>query len=132
MTQPDAAPEIQKEHAVETFKSLVRISVEGLKLLAVLNGGAAVALLAYLGNVAGKSVPTADMRLPMVCYLVGLCCCGLAFAASYLTQLTLYGESMGERTVGRHTFWLWLGMALALLSLGAFAVGSYLAASRFR
>ena len=40
--------------ALEAFKSLTHIAVPGLKLLALLNGGAAVALLAYLGNVAGK------------------------------------------------------------------------------
>jgi hypothetical protein len=37
--------DISKEHAVETFKSLVQISLEGLKLLALFNGGAAVGLL---------------------------------------------------------------------------------------
>src|SRR5574341_572110 len=113
-------PDIQKEHAIETFKSLIQISVEGLKLLALLNGGAAVALLAYLGNVAGKGLSPADMRLPMACYLVGLLLCGLAFAASYLTQLRLYNESMGQSgtsVISHHTFWLWSGMTLALLSL---------------
>lgn len=127
-------PDIQKEHAVETFKSLIQISVEALKLLALLNGGAAVALLAYLGNVAGKGISVPDMRFPMGCYLFGLFCCGLAFAASYLTQLRLYNESMGlpvSGIVSHHTFWLWLAMTLALLSLGAFAVGSYFAVFRF-
>jgi hypothetical protein len=39
--------DISKEHAVETFKSLVQISLEGLKLLALFNGGAAVAIAGY-------------------------------------------------------------------------------------
>jgi hypothetical protein len=34
--------DISKEHAVETFKTLVQISLEGLKLLALFNGCAAV------------------------------------------------------------------------------------------
>lgn len=49
MTEP---LDIRKEHALETYKSLIQTSVEGMKLLTLLNGGAAVALLAYLGNVA--------------------------------------------------------------------------------
>jgi hypothetical protein len=131
----EMTPDIHKEHAIETFKSLIQMSVEGLKLLAVLNGGAAVALLAYLGNIAGKSVSPPDMRLSMGCYLFGLFFCGLAFVASYLTQLRLYNESMGLSVSGfviRHTFWLNLAIMLALLSLVAFAVGSYFAALRFR
>jgi hypothetical protein len=63
--------------ALEAFKSPVHIAVPGLKLLALLNGGAAVALLAYLGNVAGKGMPTPDVRVPMWCYLIGLVLCGL-------------------------------------------------------
>src|SRR5216683_3323674 len=64
--------DISKEHAVETFKSLILVSLQGLKLLALFNGGAAVALLAYLGNVAGRGMPVPNMRLPMACYVAGL------------------------------------------------------------
>ncbi len=124
--------DVGKEHAVETFKSLIQISVEGLKLLALLNGGAAVALLAYLGNISGKAFPTPDMRLPMSCFLVGLLLCGFAFAGSYLTQLWLYNESMGRGARRRHTRWLWLTMSLGLLSLGAFGLGCLFSVSRFR
>jgi hypothetical protein len=74
------APEIQKEHAIETYKSLTQIALEMLKLLALLNGGAAVALLAYLGNVSGKSGSVLNMRLPMICYCIGLMLCGGAFS----------------------------------------------------
>ncbi len=47
---------------VETYKSLITLSTEGFKFCALANGGPAVALLACLGNVAGKdhSVPLAD------------------------------------------------------------------------
>jgi hypothetical protein len=48
-------------HPEETFKSLITISVEALKTLALVNGGAAVALLAYLGNLAAR---TPAVRLP--------------------------------------------------------------------
>lgn len=126
--------DFSNQHAIETYKSLVQISVAGLKLLALLNGGAAVALLAYLGNVAGKGVAAPDVRFSMASYLAGLVLCGLAFAASYLTQLSLYNESVGERrsAVGPHQLWLWLAMTLALVSLAAFAIGSYSAALRLR
>ncbi len=129
-------PEVQefwKEHAIETYKSLTQISVEGLKLLAILNGGAAVAILAYLGNIAGKERPIPDMRWPMGLYLLGLVLCGFAFIASYLTQLRLYNESVGRS--GRiifHQHWLRIALACVLLSIVAFAVGSLLAVWRFK
>lgn len=41
-----------KVHWLETYKSLITLSIEGFKFSALANGGSAVALLAYLGNVA--------------------------------------------------------------------------------
>jgi hypothetical protein len=83
---------IEDEHAVETFKSLIQISLEGLKLLALFNGGAAVAVLAYMQTVAGKGLPVPDLRDSMTCYLFGLVTCGLAFLAGYVTQFFLYNS----------------------------------------
>jgi hypothetical protein len=120
-------PDIRKEHAIETYKSLVQISVEGMKLLALLNGGAAVALLAYLGNVTAKTGSPPDMRVPMVFFLAGLLLSGLAFLGSYFTQLRLYEDSVNESTedsTARWVFWLRCGIGAAGLSLGCFALGS--------
>lgn len=128
-------PDIQKEHAVETYKSLIQIALEGFKLLAVLNGGAAVALLAYLGNVAGKGAAVPDMRLPMGAFLFGLVFCGLCFITSYFTQFALYNESMEFPSRGfysKHQLWLGLSVALVLVSIAAFATGSYMAVTRFQ
>lgn len=127
-------PQIQNEHAGETYKSLIQISVEGMKLLALLNGGAAVALLAYLGNLAGKSPSMPDMRCPMGFFLAGLVLCGFCFVTSYLTQLTLYNESLGgptKRFYQRHKFWLPVAILSVIGSLLAFAFGSYSAVVRF-
>jgi hypothetical protein len=97
--------DIQKEYKIETFKSLTLISLEGLKLIALINGGAAVALLAYLGNVAETNTTRPDLFLPMLGYAVGLFFCGLAFTSSYLTQLRLYQESMGHPAKGIMSRW---------------------------
>jgi hypothetical protein len=124
-----------KEHAIETFKSLIQISVEGMKLLALLNGGAAVALLSYLGTFPRNGELIPDMRYPMGWFLFGLVCCGLAFIASYVTQLRLYNESVRPTDNNKYTthpYWLNLAMFLCILSIGAFAVGSFLAVIRFR
>jgi hypothetical protein len=100
-------------------------------LLGLFNGGAAVAMLTYLGNVAGKGHAAPSMRAPMVCYVVGLFLCGLGFLGSYLTQLWLYNETLGRIRKGRYHLMLWATISVAFLSLVAFAVGSCIAAWRF-
>jgi hypothetical protein len=103
----------------------------GWHLPTLFNGGAAVALLAYLWNVAGKGMPVQNMRLPMACYVVGLSACGLALLFTYLTQFCLYNESIGNVKGGGHVKFQVVGIAFALLGLAAFSVGSCVAAWRF-
>jgi len=125
----------EQGHSIETYKSLIQLSIEGLKILLILNGGAAVALLAYLGNIAGKVELLPDMRLPMMGFIVGLVSCALAFLTTYLTQLSLFNEPTGTdaiRFFSRHQVWLWISIALALISISAFAIGSFTSARSFR
>ncbi len=117
------------EHQHETYKSMVTISVEAMKFSALANGGAAVALLAYLGNVISKGpenlVP--DMSTAMFWFLAGLMCSGLLIAAAYLTQLSLYNESFKppSQTKRRpHLIYLRFAILMFLGSLSCFVGGS--------
>jgi len=78
----------RRDDWIETYKSLVTLSTEAFKFCALANGGAAVAILAYLGNVVGKDhlVPVPDMRYPMAAFLEGLVFCGLAMLFAYCIQ----------------------------------------------
>lgn len=121
-----------REHWLETYKSLITISLEGFKFSALANGGAAIALLAYLGNVAGKGVPTPDMREPMFAFLFGLTACGLSMLFAYLTQLKLLNEiGRSERLTFKHGWLLWSAIVLFAGSIVAFGVGSWQAVARF-
>ena len=125
--------DLTKEHWLETYKSLITLSTEGFKFSALANGGAAVALLTYLGNVAGKSNATPDMRYPMAAFLVGLGTCGCAMLFAYLTQLKLLNEiGRDQRPKLSHGWSLWVAVALFVCSLAAFGVGSWQAVVRFR
>ena len=129
------SPDIQKEHALETYKSLINISVVGLKLLALLNGGAAVALLAFIGNISDKGLLIPDMRVPMGFFLGGLSFVGIAFFLSYRTQYILYQEEMQglqKQERRRHVFWLIFASISAMLSLLFFIIGSILAVWGFQ
>jgi hypothetical protein len=136
-------------HLNETYKSLITISIEGFKFCALANGGAAVAILAYLGNVAAKSVPVPDMQCAMGWFLAGLVTCGLAMFFSYQTQLQLFQEEKKKRDVSEpecikcrereihnnacisHVAYLQLAMLFVFLSVCAFGVGAFAALQVF-
>lgn len=108
---------------------MVAISIEAIKFSALANGGAAVALLAYLGNVHGKAPgqPVADLLIAMWWFVVGLVCSGLLIAAAYLTQLRIYNESFNApvpRKLAPHRFFLWVAIGCFLLSLVSFGIGA--------
>ena len=120
------------EHQQETYKSLITIATEAFKFSALINGGAAVAILAYLGNAAGKGSAFPDMRAAMGWFLGGLFLCGGAFLFAYITQLVLFNELHGPPPPEKHAKFLYIAIALLILSLFAFGVGSWQAVERFR
>ena len=118
------------DHRTETYKSMIAISLEAIKYCALANGGAAVALLAFIGNVSAKasSPNSPDLSGAMGWFLLGLLFTGMLIGASYLTQLTLYNESFRDpvpRTSAKHKYFLWAGFILFALSLGSFGAGAF-------
>lgn len=83
-------------HRIETYKSLITVSIEAKRFLALVNGGAAIALLNYATSVVQKVGHAPDVRWPMALFLAGLVLCGWTFLASYWTQNILFNESMGR------------------------------------
>ena len=57
------APQHAEWHLTETYKTLITLTVEALKMLALVNGGAAVAVLTYLGNLSARSQSGAKRNL---------------------------------------------------------------------
>ena len=116
---------IDDDHALETYKSLISFGTEALKALQLLNGGAIVALLAYLGQ-AKLPHSTQSIFAPLVLFVVGLSLGTLCFLGAYLTQFALFNESVRPSGYnGRpHTFWLWCTVIVAGLSLASFVAGA--------
>lgn len=108
-------------HKSETYKSLITISIEAFKFCVLVNGGAVVAILAYLGNVASKMACTLpDMDSAMYGFLGGLIACSGAIICSYLTQLQLLQENKEP-----HVFYLWGAMGCVALSISGFIWGAW-------
>lgn len=113
-----------------TYKSLVTVATEGFKFLALANGGAAVAILVYLGDIAGKNAPVPDMRCAMLSFLLGLFFCGAAMLFAYLTQLKRLNNIVDGKDT-RGDWRLVVSLVFAVLSLFAFGLGSLLAVTSF-
>jgi hypothetical protein len=121
----DQQMSINDDHALETYKSLISFGTEALRAFQLLNGGAIVALLAYLGQ-AKLPYSVQNIFAPLAFFVVGLSLGTLCFLGAYLTQFALFNESVRpENYSGRkHTFWLWITLVVAGLSLASFVVGA--------
>lgn len=115
-------------HAKETYKGLIRLSLNGLRFAIFANGGAAVALLAFLGKEGTAALSLGAARTTMDLFIAGLVLGGLAHVTAYLTQLKLYGESAlnaGQTGVFQHRTFLWVTVLLVVASIGVFAAGAW-------
>ena len=118
----------EEQHAIETYKSLISISTEGFKALQLLNGGAVVAMLAYLGQLSSKCPELIYLaKLPLGLFVGGLVAGTFFFVTSYLTQLALHNENMGSvpHAGGGHRLWLCLSFVIGLSSVALFASGAF-------
>ncbi|MGA3309845.1 MAG: hypothetical protein ABSD08_14695 [Xanthobacteraceae bacterium] len=128
-------PERWRWHLEETYKSLITLSVACLKILAFVNGGAAVAVLTYLGNLSAHSTTPRHFNITpaILCYCGGLFAALFAFMFAYLVQLQLFKEEsvlyVGLLAKRKHQWFLYTAMVLCFLSAILFAAGCLTAAS---
>jgi hypothetical protein len=83
-----------------------KFAIEGIKTLLLLNGGSAVALLAFLGS---KTKPDAasiaiakSFGFALVCFGAGALLAAFVFMSAYLTQLE-YGNGTWSKATRWHT-----------------------------
>ena len=122
-----------EEHQLETYKSLVTVSMEGLKAALLINGGAIVALLAFMGQSEIGTALANDLRLPIAWFGWGVVLSALAFLCSYFTQLALYNERFpgGKYWPKRHRPFLMAGVLAFLATVILFGCGSYTSIDAF-
>ena len=124
--------ELRRQQWIETYKSMITLSIEGFKYAALANGGAAVAILAYLGNVTGKGQSIPNMSIPMIFFSAGIISCGVAMILSYLTQYFLLSDlAKIGKAIKVHAFFLWTSLTFFFISLISFGLGSWQAIRHF-
>jgi len=115
------------EHAIETYRSLISISVECFKSLLLINGGAVVAILAFLGQAPNGQEIAKSAWLPLAAFIAGTGLSVLAFVGSYATQFALYNESvhLANYKYPTHMKLVWSTVFVVFLSFIAFTVGAF-------
>lgn len=129
MPQDENRSPVMDEHQIETYKSMLNIGAEATKALVLLNGGAVVAVLAYLGQVSDRAAVAARCRWPTGAFVAGLALAMLSYLPGYMTQYTLFNEGLGEPLKWHHMTWLKITIAVLVLSLILFSAGAFLAIS---
>jgi hypothetical protein len=115
------------DHALETYKSMISVSTEGLKTLLLINGGAVVAMLAYLGQSSQGAAVAPHAWGPLAFFIAGIFFCVLAFVGSYITQFVLFNEVTRQKpdSESNHMGVLWTAVVFVALSLICFAAGAF-------
>lgn len=119
--------DLTDQHKIETYKSLITISLETFRYLALLNGGAAAGMLTGMDHVV-RLIGKSGFRESMVFFAVGLACSGLAIILSWLTQYRLHAENIGVAKADGHKVFVNIALVCVVLSFSSFCIGSLHAA----
>ena len=109
-------------HPQEVFKGMIAIAISALKCVLLVNGGAAIAFLTFLGHLPQSKIKC--IPLIFFFFLVGVFFAALAYFFAYLTQLNLFEESINNNFNGKHVCWLHTTIAVGLAGIICFLIGS--------
>jgi hypothetical protein len=115
---------------LEMFKAVLETGQSALRALSVVNGAAAVAVLAFLGNVLSRPSEIALGALPlmsaaMTSFALGVGFAALGFATRYFSQASFGGDFFDDKerglTWGRR--WRMVAIGAGITSLVLFFAG---------
>ena len=93
----------QNESNLEMFRSVIASGQNALRAGFLINGGAVIAILAFIGNCYGKpkAFPYAGLVEALLFFALGVLAIGLASAGTYITQQLYYTTiHQGDRKAG--------------------------------
>lgn len=109
--------------SIEMFRSVISYGQAALKTTILINGGAAVALLAFIGRIWGSSPSQAavdSLTNSIVLYSFGVLASAMGTATTYLTQYS-YHSAWKKTGIAFHI----ASVLFVLVAFVLFGVGSY-------
>ena len=112
------------EQQKEMFKTIFVYGEHAVRSVLIINGGAAVALLAFIGNILARGVSkslASDYSLPLAYYAFGVLVGSLAMGGSYITQYSYvhFGQKWG-------VVWHWVTATLVVFAYVCFGAATFL------
>lgn len=111
---------------LENFRAVIDAGKEAINAAIIINGGAVIALMAFMGNIAtkyGKEV-IPHVATPLLAFGIGAFCGGIAFGTRYICQFFYAGAPNNKLIVTGHVFnavsWLVTTAAFAAFVTGVF------------
>ncbi|HGL5978090.1 TPA: hypothetical protein ACKFKV_003869 [Klebsiella oxytoca] len=121
---------IENNFQMESFKAAISIGANACRTFLIMNGGAAIALLAFLGNIWNKSSSTeaaSAIATALVLFCMGVVLAGVCAGFSYISQSLFVSSELGNKK--SQLYW---GRAINLMacisgagSIFIFAYGSF-------
>jgi hypothetical protein len=138
--------DLLREHAIKINEAAATSANQALRTALLINGGASVAMLAFIGGLVsnGKVLvgsQLATLAAPLVWFAIGVAFAGLATAFAYFTNYSNVGAAYSMKRIWEHPWheetpaskrWmisyyicLVISVISGFLSLGLFVVGMY-------
>ena len=119
-----------QEAQLEQFKSVMQVSALALRSAMIINGGAAIALLTFLGNMK-ESSGMASFVVSLQFYICGVALAAFANGTTYLAQYRYLHELKNSDIKPKGQYITYLTVALVFMSYAAFLIGGLEASHGF-
>jgi hypothetical protein len=119
--------ETEVQFVIEGSKAAVAAGQAALKSAILINGGAAVACLAFLGSLVQRGTPIQGFRCVLICFAVGTLLSAMGSGGTYLAQCCV-----GKDKARSHKWWNRAAVSCVILSYVVFLLGCLTAYISFR
>lgn len=119
----------QHEKSLEMLRAVITVGQSALKSALLINGGAAVALLAFIGKIWGgvDTQPVLGaLAIALICYVAGVLSAAMASGATYFSQAG-YSDEFGRASQGVGVGGHIAAIIFVFGGYGFFATGSWIA-----
>ena len=118
------------EWQLENLRGAIRLAGQTIKSLEIINGGGAVGILTFYGNVLSKGSPSIPFNIPAL--LLALWCFGLGGGTAVLCSIFSYGSQRVVATNAKGEMVLFsLALLAGLISVALFISGAVSAGLSF-
>jgi hypothetical protein len=119
-----------QERRLEQFRSVIQVSVLALRSAMIINGGAAIALLTFLGNMK-NNLGMVYFVCALKLYISGVALAALATGTTYIAQYRYLHELKNSTANNRGQYITYLTISLVFLSYMVFIWGGFEASNGF-